>query len=481
MNKFKFETAPTFALSFNQIMTTMVSNEDSLKSIPATMAGLMLSLLLSALDNSIVSTAMPRIIGDLQGLEHYSLPFTSYLLFSTVAIPIAGKLSDVFGRKVVVLWGMICFLLASVLCAFSANMLMLIVFRGLQGACGGVLASSAFIITSELFPPQKRGKYIGILASMHGLASLLGPVAGGLITDYISWRWIFLINIPIGLCAFWLLRRFLPKLKHTDHSNGLDVKGILVFLSAIIPFLFCFAEGGKLLPWTSPLLFICFALSVCFMFWFARLEQKSHSPMLPPGLLKNRIFRKAAFSAFLAYVALFGVILYVPYLMQIILKKGAAFSGLMMLPMSLSMVTGGMLGGFLVSKFQRFRLLSIVNFSVAIMGFVILLVSGQNIPTAILIIALIFIGLGIGMNFPVVNIVPQSVFPVTQLGIVISTLEFFQIMGGVISTSILGYLLHESLTAILALSIAALVLGIISMSFLDEKTVRKGFLNQKVN
>ena len=315
------------------------------------MAGLMLSLLLSALDNSIVSTAMPKIIGDLQGMEHYSLPFTSYLLFSTVSIPIAGKLSDVFGRKVVVLWGMTCFLLTSVMCALSANMPMLIAFRGLQGACGGVLASSTFIITSELFPPQERGKYIGILASMHGLASLLGPVTGGLITDYISWRWIFFINIPVSLCAFVLLSRNLPKLKHAESSDRLDVKGILVFLSAIFPFLFCFAEGGKLLSWTSPLLIVLFISSLCLMFWFVSLEQKSHSPMLPAGLLKSRIFQKASFSAFLAYVALFSVILYVPYLMQVLQKKGASFSGLMMLPMSLSMVTGGLRAGFLIFIF----------------------------------------------------------------------------------------------------------------------------------
>ncbi|HPS13515.1 MAG TPA: MFS transporter, partial [Prolixibacteraceae bacterium] len=153
--------------------------------IPATMAGLMLSLLLSALDNSIVTTAMPRIVTDLNGMAHYSLPFTSYLLFSTVVIPIAGKLSDVFGRKVVVLWGLILFMITSALCGLSVNMTMLIVFRGLQGACGGILASSAFIIVSEIFSPKERGKHIGVLASMYGLASLLGPVAGGLITDYL--------------------------------------------------------------------------------------------------------------------------------------------------------------------------------------------------------------------------------------------------------------------------------------------------------
>lgn len=457
----------------------MQSKEDSLKNVPGIMAGLMLCLLLSALDNSIVATAMPRIIDDLQGMEHYSLPFTSYLLFSCVSVPIAGKLSDVYGRKVVVLWGLMSFLLTSTMCALSVNMPMLILGRGLQGACGGVLASSAFIITSELFPFEKRGKYLGILASMHGLASLLGPVSGGLITEYLSWRWIFFINIPVSVTAFIFLTRHLNLKKHADTNNGLDVKGVLAFLSAILPLLFCFAEGGKLLPWNSPVILLLLAVSIFMIFYFFKLEQTSKSPMLPAGMLKNKIFRKAAFAASLGYVALFGIILYIPYLLQIVLKKGGALSGMIMLPMSLSMVAGGIIGGFLVSRFQKYRQQSIINFLIAITGFAILLFYGREIPMALIIIALLFCGLGIGMNFPIVNIVPQSVTPVAQMGILLSTLEFFQIVGGVFSTSLLGKMLHFSLSGLLSLCILALVAGMISMCFLNEKAVKRGFLSQK--
>ncbi len=458
----------------------MHAEKNSLENVPAIMAGLMLSLLLAALDNSIVATAMPKIIEDLQGMEYYSLPFTSYLLFSTVAIPIAGKLSDVFGRKVVILWGMTGFLVTSILCALSINMPMLITIRGLQGACGGVLASSTFIITAELFPPKQRAKYIGILASMHGLASLLGPVLGGVITEYMSWHWIFFINIPIGIAAIYLLNRHLSLLKHADANNsGLDVKGILVFLAAIFPFLICLTEGGRLLPWTSPLLFILAALSICLMIWFVKLEQKSHSPMLPSGLLKNKVFQKAAFAAAMGYVALFGLILYIPYILQIVLKKSVSFSGIMMLPMSLSMVVGGMIGGVIVSRSQRYRQSSIINFSIAIAGFAVLLFFGTDISMPLMVVALLLAGLGIGMNFPVVNIVPQAIISVAQMGILVSTIEFFQVMGGVLSTSVFGKMLSVSLPAILWTCIAALATGIITMSLLDEKAVHEGFAKQR--
>jgi EmrB/QacA subfamily drug resistance transporter len=453
----------------------------SVKNIPVTMAGLMLCLFLSALDNSIVGTAMPRIIESLHGLHHYSLPFTSYLLFSTLVIPISGKLSDVYGRKIVVLWGIGLFMLSSVLCGLSVNMLMLILFRGLQGASGGVLASSAFIICAELFPPQQRGKYLGMLVAMHGLASLIGPVTGGLITDYLSWHWIFYINIPIGFCSFFILRKQLPVFKHPDSCKEVDYKGIALFVSALFPFLFCFAEGGKLLPWSSPITIGLMIVSLLMLIGFARAERISHSPLIPIEMLKNDVFKTAAFAAAMGYVALFGLILYIPFLLQIIQHKGAAFAGMIMLPMSLSMVVGGMSGGYITSKWMRFRKSGIINFSLAIIGFFPLLIAGNSIPAPLLVIGIVFTGLGIGLNFPLINMAPQAFFSPSQMGILVSSLEFFQIMGGVISTSVLGNLLHVSTQWLIALCMIALFLGGIVMSRLNENDIRERFIVQYKN
>lgn len=447
----------------------------SVRNIPATMAGLMLCLFLSALDNSIVGTAMPKIIADLQGLRHYSLPFTSYLLFSTVVIPIAGKLSDVLGRKVVALWGIGLFMLTSSLCGLAVNMPMLTLFRGLQGACGGVLASSAFIICAELFPPQKRGKYIGMLVAMHGLASMLGPVAGGVVTDYLSWHWIFYINIPVGMLSFLLLKRQLPLIKHPGSSNEVDFNGITLFLLALFPFLLCFAEGGKLLPWTSPVTISLLLFSLLMFIGFIKVERYSKSPLLPVEMLRNGVFRRASFSAAMGYVTLFGIILYVPYLLQIVQHKGATYSGMVMLPMSLAIVAGGMSGGFIISKWMRFRLQAIVNFSISIAGLIPLLVYGQNIPMGMLVLGILLTGLGIGLNFPTMNMAPQAFFPAAQMGVLISSLEFFQIMGGVISTSVLGNLLHVSTMWLIILCMAALTCGIVAMAGVNEKEIRNKF------
>lgn len=447
----------------------------SVRNIPATMAGLMLCLFLSALDNSIVGTAMPKIIADLQGLRHYSLPFTSYLLFSTVVIPIAGKLSDVLGRKVVALWGIGLFMLTSSLCGLAVNMPMLTLFRGLQGACGGVLASSAFIICAELFPPQKRGKYIGMLVAMHGLASMLGPVAGGVVTDYLSWHWIFYINIPVGMLSFLLLKRQLPLIKHPGSSNEVDFNGITLFLLALFPFLLCFAEGGKLLPWTSPVTISLLLFSLLMLIGFIKVERYSKSPLLPVEMLRNGVFRRASFSAAMGYVTLFGIILYVPYLLQIVQHKGATYSGMVMLPMSLAIVAGGMSGGFIASKWMRFRLQAIVNFSISIAGLIPLLVYGQNIPMGMLVLGILLTGLGVGLNFPTMNMAPQAFFPAAQMGVLISSLEFFQIMGGVISTSVLGNLLHVSTMWLIILCMAALACGIVAMSGVNEKEIRNKF------
>lgn len=450
----------------------------SVKNIPVTMAGLMLCLFLSALDNSIVGTAMPKIIGDLHGMRHYSLPLTSYLLFSTVVIPIAGKLSDVFGRKIIALWGIALFMLASALCGLSVNMFMLILFRGLQGACGGVLASSAFIICAEIFPPQQRGKYVGLLVSMHGLASLLGPVLGGLITDMWSWHWIFYINIPVGLCALVLLYKQLPLIKHPESSNRVDYKGIVLFLLALFPFLFCFAEGGKLLPWTSPVTIVLILISSVMLFWFVRAERKSESPLLPLEMLRSKVFKTSAFAASMGYVAMFGLILYIPYLMQILQHRGAAFSGMIMLPMSLSMVIGGMSGGYIASKWMRFRTSGMINFGLGISGLIPLLMLGNSIPVSLLIVSIVFTGLGIGLNFPIVNMAPQAYFPPAQMGILISSLEFFQIMGGVVSTSVLGNMLHSSTFMLIALCILALTAGLTAMAGLNEKEIKNRFAAQ---
>lgn len=452
----------------------MITKKNVARNIAAVMAGLMLTLFISSLDNMIVSSAMPSIIKDLRGLNYYSLPFTAYLLFSAIVVPISGKLSDSFGRKKVLIIELVFFLIASALCGLSTNMIMLICFRGLQGAGGGVLAAGVFTITSEFFPVRERGKYIGILSSVFALASLLGPLVGGFITEYLSWRWIFFINAPIGLIALYFLQKYLPEMNHMDGSNKLDLKGILAFSVSVFTFVLGIAETGNSIRFGSPLMFGIFGFSVFTFYIFYRIEKNSSAPLLPQDLLRNRIFRISAICAFLTYFALFGIILYVPFLLQIVLKKGAAFTGMILLPMSLSMVAGGSSGGFIITKFQKYRLVGSVGYTLASLGLICIIICGVLIPFTLLAVCLILIGFGIGLNFPVYNLAPQAEIPVGLLGILISSIEFFQIMGGALSSSILGAALHVSLTIVVVACLAALLGAIIMMQLLDEKRISDG-------
>ena len=197
------------------------------------MAGLMVGLLVAALDNSIISTAMPRVISNLQGMEYYVWPFTSYMLTSTIAIILFGKLSDIYGRKLIIIFGIILFVISSVLCGFSTNIFELILFRGLQGIGGGILLSIPFILVGEIFSPKERGKYMGILASVFGISSVLGPILGGVITDAVGWRWIFFVNVPVGIAAVSILMYSLPNFKLDGVKKVIDYSGIITFTLAL--------------------------------------------------------------------------------------------------------------------------------------------------------------------------------------------------------------------------------------------------------
>jgi EmrB/QacA subfamily drug resistance transporter len=342
------------------------------------MASLMVCLFLAAVDNSIVGTALPRIISELDGMAYYSLPVSVYLLFSAAFVPVAGKLSDVFGRRKILLSGLTVFTAASILCGLSTSMVMFIVSRGLQGAAGGVIVSSTFIILSQLTAPAQRGKCISILATMFGLASITGPFIGGCITDLLTWHWIFFVNIPVGLTSFILINSFTPELK-PDKASELDAAGVLLFLAAFIPLLALFAETGKHIAWGSPEMTGLAVLSAVMFILFIMAEKRSSSPMLPAGLLRSRLFAFSALSAFFAYGAMFGIILYVPFLMQVVLHKSASFSGFVMIPMSIAMIIGGITGGTVSSKSMMYKPVGITGFLLSAATLALLFVMGYSV------------------------------------------------------------------------------------------------------
>lgn len=423
----------------------MIAHTLSPKRIWLIMSGVMLSLLLAALDNTIVGTAMPKIIHDLHGMAHYAWPFTSYMLFSTSVIPISGKLADLYGRKRIDLIGLVIFLSASALCGLSSSMTQLIVFRGLQGIGGGTLVSSAFIIVGEIFPPRQRGKYTGLVSAMFGVASVLGPTVGGMITDSLSWRYVFYVNLPFGFIAFFVLLAVLPSLRHHEGKRRLDPWGIATFLLAVFPLLIGFSEGGKEYPWRSPQIVGTFVFSAMMFASFIYVQTVSPEPLLSLALFRSGIFSVSAIGSFLGSAGMFGAVIFIPLFAQSVLGTSATKSGFLTAPMMLGLVSATTLGGFLVSRFNRYRPFALTGFFLAFLGMAALASIGSHVSYGVIAVSLFFAGAGIGVSMPIFTMASQNAFPMRQLGVVTSALQFFRNMGGTVSSAILGSVMLSSM------------------------------------
>ncbi len=402
------------------------------------LGGTMLTLLLASLDNTIVSTAMPKIIRDLKGIEYYSWPFTAYLLFSTSIIPIAGKLADINGRKIIALAGIAVFISASALCGLSQNMAQLIIFRGLQGIGGGIMISNSFILVAEIYPPRERSKYTGILSSMFAVSSILGPAVGGFITDSLSWHWVFYINLPLGFLAFAVLLISIPNLGRNDENRNIDITGVIAFLLAVFPLLIGLSEGGKDFAWSSMPIIGLFIFSIIMFIVFFIIESRSKEPILSLHLFKNGIFAVSTVDAFLANAILFGAIMFIPLFAQSVLGSSATASGMITTPMMLGSPLGGIITGFLISKTRRFKIIGIISFLFAGTGMFLLSRMPSGVAAWEFMGDAFLLGCGIGMTYPLLTNAPQNVFPMSQLGMVTSAVQFFRNLGGTVSSAVLG-------------------------------------------
>jgi EmrB/QacA subfamily drug resistance transporter len=425
----------------------MESKDLSRRRIWSILGGVMSSLLLASLDNTIVGTAMPKIIHDLKGMEHYSWPFTAYMLFSTTIIPIAGKLSDIYGRKLIVLIGLTIFITASALCGLSSDMMQLIIFRGLQGLGGGVLVSSSFIIVGQIFTPRERGKYMGLLVSMFGVASVLGPTVGGFITDTLSWRWVFYVNLPLGLLTFFTLSVALPSLKDSQEKRQIDLMGLISFLMGVFPLLLGFSEAGKEYAWSSPQIMGLFAFSIVMLGLFIFLEHRSKEPLLSLGLFKNGVFTVCVVASFLGSAGMFGAVIFIPLFAQGVMGVSAMNSGFITTPMMVAMVVGSNISGRLSVRLDKYRSIGVAGFIFSLAGTIMLSSMGADVSRASLIFNVALLGTGMGVVIPIFTIAAQNAFPLARLGTVSSVLQFFRNMGGTVSSAIMGSVMLSSFSA----------------------------------
>jgi len=407
-------------------------------------AGTMLALLLAALDQTIVGTAIPRIVADLNGLDRLAWVTTAYLVTSTTMTPIAGKLGDLFGRKPFLLLGMIGFVAASALCGLSQNMTELIVFRGIQGVFGGVLFATVFTVIGDLFPPSQRGRLAGLFGAVFGLSSIVGPTTGGFITDHWSWRWVFEVNIPVGIIAVVVVLAGLPYVRSKASWRDIDFWGALTLAAGIVPLLIALSITRDH-AWTSVEVSGLLALAAVMLAAFVFVESRVAQPIVPLHLFRNSTFSVSMIVGFITAFGMFGSILFTPLVFQGVLGISATNSGALITPMMFGLLTASTLTGFLMRRVKYYRFLGTLGVAVVILGMWLLSQITPSIAEWRVVADLVVVGLGIGVTFPLYLTAVQVALPRRYMGVASSQIQFWRNLGGTVGSAVLGAVLSNRL------------------------------------
>jgi EmrB/QacA subfamily drug resistance transporter len=418
------------------------------------MVGIMSGMFLAALDQSIVGVALPRITSDLGGLEHLAWVVTAYLLTSTASTPLWGKISDLYGRKKIFQAAIVIFLIGSMLCGLAQNMPELIAFRALQGIGGGGLMSIALAIIGDVIPPRERGRYQGYFGAVFGVSSVAGPLLGGWITDAISWRWIFYINVPVGIAALVLttisLKMPLPRRQHR-----IDYLGAAIVVASVSSLLLYLNWAGEHYGWGDPRALALLIASIVLTVVFIYVENRAAEPILPMRLFRNGIFSVGNAYGFIVGLAMFGGIIFLPLYFQGVMGMSPTESGLAMVPMVAGILTMSITSGLLITRTGRYKIFPIVG--AVVIAVALLLLSTMQVDTPywqIAIYALIF-GLGLGLTLQTVMVAVQNAVSMRDMGVATSSLTFTRSLGAAIGTAMFGALLNTRLATHLTDLLAA--------------------------
>ncbi len=406
------------------------------------LVGGLTAMLLAMLASTIVSTAMPRIATELNDLAHLSWIFTGYMLTSTVTVPVIGKLSDIFGRRVIYLAAIAGFVVASAAAGFSQTMFQLILCRAVQGIAGGALMVNTAALIGDIFPPAERGKWQGVIGAVFGLASVAGPLVGGWITDTLSWHWVFWVNVPFGILAFIVILVTLPKLPPRATKPSIDYAGAAFLALGLTPLLLVMVWGGSTYAWGSATILELVGVGLLGLALFAWTESRAKEPVLPPDLFRSRVFTVASFVTFLSAGGMFGVLLFIPLYAQVVVGFSATNSGLVLTPMMIGVVAASAVSGQLVSRTGKYRMVALVGMAVATIGMWLFTRLTPDTGATQLVIAMFVTGLGLGATMPVFGVVVQNAFPHSRLGVVTASTQLFRTIGGTVGSALFGGLLN---------------------------------------
>ena len=416
------------------------------KQIMLVFYGVMLGMFLAALDQTIVATALPRIVTDLQGFEHMSWVVTAYLLASTVSVPLYGKLSDLFGRRKLFIFSIVLFLAGSALSGLSQNMSQLILFRGIQGLGAGGILPVAITIIGDLFSPRERGRYQGYTGAVFAMSSIIGPLLGGYLTDQVSWRWIFYINLPVGAVALFVIATTMH-IPFQRREHRIDYLGAGLLAAGATSLLMVAVWGGTTYAWASLEIIGLSVAGVALLCLFVLVERRAPEPVLPLGLFRISIFTVSNLALLLIGAAMFGVIIYIPLFVQGVLGASATNSGVVLIPLMLAVVVAVVVAGRIVSHTGKYKVFPIVGTITSLVGFWLLTRLNVDSTRFDTTIAMIVVGLGIGQIMQTYTLAVQNAAPRTELGTATASTQFFRSMGGAFGVAALGSILINRLTA----------------------------------